>query len=153
MDPLYAREVVATYPGPSHPSLTITGSAAAVLFMRGVQPRALVNERFIVLALDSRKRVISWSEIARGQQGSVVVDRADVYRYCLLSGGVAFLLAHNHPSGDPAPSGADRELTDRIVQGGALVGLRFLDHVILGAESHYSFLDSGYDMGAEAPTL
>ncbi len=55
----------------------------------------------------------------------------------------AVVLAHNHPSGDPSPSGEDIELTKRLRDAGELLGIRVLDHVILGDGKHYSFADAG----------
>ncbi len=54
------------------------------------------------------------------------------------------ILVHNHPSGDPAPSPEDLEITRRLRSAGDVLGVRVLDHVIVGRERHFSFVDSGY---------
>ena len=53
------------------------------------------------------------------------------------------ILAHNHPSGEPEPSAEDAELTRRLREAGEILGIRVLDHVILGADRHWSFVDTG----------
>jgi DNA repair protein RadC len=53
------------------------------------------------------------------------------------------ILVHNHPSGDPTPSREDEEITSRLVEGGQLLGIGVLDHIIVGQESYYSFADEG----------
>jgi DNA repair protein RadC len=53
------------------------------------------------------------------------------------------ILLHNHPSGDPAPSREDRECTERLVKAGAILGIRVLDHIIIGETDYYSFADAG----------
>jgi DNA repair protein RadC len=55
----------------------------------------------------------------------------------------ALIFLHNHPSGDPAPSREDRECTGRLTEAGRILGIRVLDHVILGHDDYYSFADSG----------
>lgn len=68
---------------------------------------------------------------------------ADVLRPLLLNACSGAIVVHNHPSGDPTPSRDDIELTDRIVRGANVLGLRLVDHLIVGAEGYFSFLDGG----------
>jgi DNA repair protein RadC len=60
-----------------------------------------------------------------------------------LSSAAALLLIHNHPSGDPTPSKEDFEITNRLKEASELLGIRLLDHVIIGDPRHYSFADQG----------
>ena len=100
-------------------------------------------EYFVALALDARNRVLAELVIAKGSTSSCPVAPADVFRALLREAAVATVLVHNHPSGDPTPSAADLELTDRLVAAGTLVGVRIHDHVIVAREGYSSLLDQG----------
>ncbi len=70
---------------------------------------------------------------------------ADTGEKCAVAGNAeCFLLMHNHPSNDVSSSSEDLEITRRLRQVGELVGIRVLDHVIIGADTHFSFVDAGY---------
>lgn len=96
-------------------------------------------ERFGVLLLDTRLRLIRTSIVASGSSDSVVVEPRDVYREALLASATGIVAFHNHPSGDPTPSGADRLLTARLAHAGKVLGVELVDHIILGAGHYYSF--------------
>ena len=66
-----------------------------------------------------------------------------MFRQVLREPAAAVIFVHNHPSGEPAPSTEDIQLTDRLRQAGALLGIKVLDHVVLGSDGHFSFLDAG----------
>jgi DNA repair protein RadC len=74
-----------------------------------------------------------------------VVHPREVFKVAILSNAAAILCGHNHPSGDPQPSGEDRSLTRRLVKAGQVLGIDVLDHVIIGdgAADYYSFADQG----------
>lgn len=96
-------------------------------------------ERFGVLLLDSRLRLIRTAILATGSADGVVVEPRDVYREALLASATHVVAFHNHPSGDPAPSSADRVVTRRLVQSGHTLGIPLVDHIILGAGRYFSF--------------
>ena len=96
-------------------------------------------ERFGVLLLDSRLRLIRASVIASGSSDGVNVEPRDLYREALLASATHVVAFHNHPSGDPSPSSADRVLTARLMDAGRVLGITLLDHVILGAGRFFSF--------------
>jgi DNA repair protein RadC len=96
-------------------------------------------ERFGALLLDSRLRLIRASIIATGTADGVSVEPRDLYREALLASATHVVAFHNHPSGDPSPSSADRVLTARLLDAGRLLGIALLDHVILGAARYFSF--------------
>jgi DNA repair protein RadC len=96
-------------------------------------------ERFGVLLLDTRLRLIRTAILASGSADGVVVEPRDVYREALLASATGVVAFHNHPSGDPMPSGADRLVTVRLVQAGQVLGVTLVDHIILGAGHYYSF--------------
>jgi hypothetical protein len=104
----------------------------------------LVNqdqEIFYVVGLDSHNGLRCVSEVARGQRDRVAVDVADVLRVVLIEGCKAFAVAHNHPAGNPIPSASDKTLTARIEAAAPKVGVIFLDHLVVGTGSYYSFRD------------
>jgi DNA repair protein RadC len=72
-----------------------------------------------------------------------MVTARDVLRPLVDLGASAAILAHNHPSGDPSPSAADRELTARLVVACALVGVPLVDHLVVAASGHHSFAAEG----------
>ena len=96
-------------------------------------------ERFGVLLLDTRLRLIRTSILASGSADGVVVEPRDVYREALLASATGVVAFHNHPSGDPTPSSADRLVTVRLVHAGHVLGITLVDHIILGAGHYYSF--------------
>ena len=127
---------------PLDPSEPIRSSAdvAAVL---GPRLRDANREHFYALALDVRHRPVAELLIAVGGLTACSVAPSDVFRRVLREPAAAVVFAHNHPSGDPAPSPEDANLTARLCQAGALLGVQVLDHVILGRDTHFSFLDRG----------
>jgi DNA repair protein RadC len=96
-------------------------------------------ERFGVLLLDSRLRLIRAAILTTGTVDGVVVEPRDVYREALLASATHVVAFHNHPSGDPAPSSADRVVTLRLRESGRSLGIPLMDHIILGAGRYFSF--------------
>jgi DNA repair protein RadC len=102
---------------------------------------ALDHEQLHALALDVRHRVLGSRCLATGSIASVSVEPAEVLRFALESRAVALVLVHNHPSGSPAPSASDRHLTEELFSVARRIGLRALDHVIIGAGEAFSFTE------------
>lgn len=102
-----------------------------------------IYESFFVLMLDRSNTPIAWAKISQGGVAGTVVDPKIVAKYCIdtLCSGVIF--AHNHPSGSLKPSDADRNLTAKMKNALDLLDIQLLDHLILTAESFYSFADNG----------
>jgi DNA repair protein RadC len=101
------------------------------------------REHFVVIALDLKNRPISEFEVALGSLGACAVKPADVFRAVLRESSAAIVLVHNHPSGEPSPSTEDVAFTKRIKHAGELIGIRTVDHIIIGEPGYFSFLDSG----------
>jgi DNA repair protein RadC len=101
------------------------------------------REHFVALALDVKNRPLAQLEIAVGGLSSCAVTPADAFRVLLRHAASGVIFVHNHPSGDPSPSDEDVAMTRRLLAAGQLLGVRVLDHVILGADGYFSFLDSG----------
>jgi DNA repair protein RadC len=105
-------------------------------------------EELWLLTLDGRGGLRGARRVAQGGAWSSVLSVRDVLREVLRSGCGAFLLVHNHPSGDPTPSASDARATRALADAAALVGLSLLDHVVVGAEGHASMLEMGLFGGA-----
>ena len=100
-------------------------------------------ECFGMLLLDSRNRLLGEELLSRGGWSASVVRPREVLRHALLAGAPALILYHNHPSGDPAPSPEDVQITRQLVEAGHLLGVRVLDHLIVGAEGYASLRERG----------
>jgi DNA repair protein RadC len=103
------------------------------------------QEYFYAVLLDIRNKVIKPVEIARGSVSAAVVDPADILREACIHHASRVILVHNHPSGETDPSKEDIDTTSKIVQALKYVGVRVLDHVIVGRvrQDFYSFARSG----------
>ena len=101
------------------------------------------RERFLVLLLDNRHNVLAVEEVAVGSVSQALVHPREVYKSAMLTNASAIICVHNHPSGDPAPSGEDRAITKRLKDAGELLGIPLLDHVIIGSETYHSFVEAG----------
>lgn len=101
------------------------------------------HEVFALLLLDNRHRVIVFHELFRGTLDGASVYPREVVKVVLAHNAAAAILVHNHPSGDPEPSQADRNLTHRVKEALNLVGVRTLDHIIVGHEGCISLAEQG----------
>jgi DNA repair protein RadC len=101
------------------------------------------REQFHVLMLDSKNQLIGVNLVSQGSLSTSVVCPREVYKAAIIANSAAVILPHNHPSGCPEPSQEDRNCTSRLVQAGKVLGVRVLDHVVVGQEAFFSFADSG----------
>jgi DNA repair protein RadC len=102
------------------------------------------REVFLVLLLDTRNRLIGMNIVSIGSLTASLVHPREVFKPAIAASASAVIGVHNHPSGDPSPSREDRDLTRRLWEAGKILGVRFLDHVIVGdVGRHYSFADDG----------
>ena len=101
------------------------------------------REVFASIHVDSKNRVLCVEIVSIGSLNASIVHPREVYKTCLLSSAAALVVVHNHPSGDPTPSREDLELTGRLREAGELLGVRLLDHVILGDGCYVSLADRG----------
>lgn len=102
------------------------------------------HEVFALLMLDSRHRVIAFQEVFRGTLDGASVYPREIVKVALEHNAAAMVLVHNHPSGDPEPSQADRNLTNKLQDALNLVGVRTLDHIVVGHEGCVSMAEQGY---------
>ena len=101
------------------------------------------KECFCILLLDSKNRAIREERISEGTLTSSLVHPREAFAPAIREAAASLILVHNHPSGDPTPSREDKEITRRLVEGGQLLGIGVLDHIIIGQGSYYSFADEG----------
>ena len=101
------------------------------------------KEHFLALHMDSKNRILCLDKVSSGSLNASIVHPREVFKTALLSSAAAILFVHNHPSGNPEPSKEDLELTTRLKQAGELLGLRVLDHIIIGEDRYVSLADQG----------
>jgi len=101
------------------------------------------QESFHVFTLNQKNKIIDRHMVSLGSLTSTLVHPREVLRPAIISASAAICIVHNHPSGDPEPSGDDKALTKRIASACDLMGIRLLDHVIIGRGQHFSFVDEG----------
>jgi DNA repair protein RadC len=102
------------------------------------------KEHFFSLHLNSKNQLIREVLISIGSLSTSVVHPREVFAPAVRDSTAALIFVHNHPSGDPAPSREDRDCTRRLLHAGQILGIRVLDHVVLGHEDYYSFADAGF---------
>ena len=107
------------------------------------QLRDRKKEVFLTLMLDSKNRVLRELQVSEGSLNASIVHPREVFQPVVRESAAAVLFVHNHPSGDPSPSREDVSLTRRLREAGELMGVRVLDHIIIGAERYVSFADQG----------
>ena len=101
----------------------------------------LKKEIFKTVLLDSKNKIIRDVTISEGSLTASIVHPREVFNPAIKNSAAAVILIHNHPSGDPSPSREDIEITQRLVKSGEIVGIKVLDHIIIGDGRHFSFLD------------
>jgi len=101
------------------------------------------REYFVSLHLNSKNQLIREVLVSVGSLSTSVVHPREVFSAAVRDSSAALIFLHNHPSGDPAPSREDRECTQRLSRAGKILGIRVLDHIILGYDDYFSFADAG----------
>jgi DNA repair protein RadC len=101
------------------------------------------REIFYVVLLNNKNRKIREVKISEGSLTASLVHPREVFNPVIRESAAAVIFVHNHPSGDPAPSPEDIEITRRLKQVGEVMGVRVLDHVVIGRDRYYSFSDRG----------
>ena len=104
--------------------------------------RRETKEYFFAIHLDGKNRICCVDEVSVGSLNQSVVVGREVYKSALLSSAAAIIILHNHPTGDPSPSREDIEITKRLKDAGDIIGVKLLDHIIVG-DSYVSFVERG----------
>ena len=100
------------------------------------------KEFFFSIHLDGKNRICCVDEVSIGSLNQSIVHPREVFKTALLSSAAAIILLHNHPTGDPTPSSEDIEITRRLREAGEIIGVKVLDHIIIG-DSFLSFVTQG----------
>jgi DNA repair protein RadC len=100
------------------------------------------KEHFVVVSLDARDRVLGIDTVAVGSVTASLVHPRETFGAAIRRCAARIIVAHNHPSGDPEPSAADRKVTRRLVEAGKAVGIELCDHVIISKTNFFSFRDN-----------
>lgn len=123
-------------------------SPELVYEMLGAELRGLHKESLRVILLDTRYRLLRIEEVSLGSMNESIAHPREVFRPAIISAAYAVIVVHNHPSGDPSPSQADHTLTRRLADAAALLQIKLLDHIIIGAPAegrlpYFSFKEAG----------
>jgi DNA repair protein RadC len=100
------------------------------------------------ILLDARQRLITMIDVTKGSLNESLAYPRDIFRPVIVHSAYCFILAHNHPSGDPSPSEADLRLTRRLNEAARILQIQMLDHVIIGEpmsgrQGYFSFTEAG----------
>jgi DNA repair protein RadC len=101
------------------------------------------TEVLYVLLRDVRRNLLHKEEIGRGTLNHVIVHPREVFSVAIRHRAHSLIVAHNHPSGDPTPSHADREITHKLAAASSIIGIPLIDHLILGRDRFFSFQEKG----------
>ena len=122
---------------------TVMGPAD-VLGICGPQMVGLDREHFWALALNTKNQLLRVIEVSVGSLNASIVHPRELFKDAIRVSAASVVVVHNHPSGDPTPSGADVQLTRRLIKAGDVLGIEVLDHVVIGdGGEHASLRDLG----------
>ena len=102
------------------------------------------EEYLYMMCLNTKNRIVGIFEISHGTVNSSVFGVREILQKALLANAVSIIMVHNHPSGDPSPSREDITVTERLSEGGKLVGIDLLDHIIVGDIGYTSLKEKGF---------
>jgi DNA repair protein RadC len=101
------------------------------------------KEQFITLHLDGKNRIICMDVVSIGSLNQSIVHPREVFKTACISNAAAIICLHQHPSGDPTPSSEDIAITRRLKEAGEIMGIKLLDHIIIGQDEYLSFVERG----------
>lgn len=102
------------------------------------------DEVFACLFLDNRNQVLAYEELFHGTLHEAPIYPRTLVKRAIVHNAAKVILAHNHPSGHPSPSQADKDITALLKQALALIDVEIIDHIIIGLKKHYSFAEAGW---------
>lgn len=121
----------------------IKSSVDIVNLLKSVEQIDLLPEEHIYLiCLNTKNNVICYSQVAMGGIDNCVIDLKTIFKTVLLANASRFILVHNHPSGDPTPSRNDIKITNRLIDASKVMGLEFLDHIIISKNNYASVMNN-----------
>jgi DNA repair protein RadC len=105
--------------------------------------RDLKKEKFIAILLDVKNKIIKDIDISEGSLTESIVHPREVLKEIIKESAASVIFLHNHPSGESNPSKNDLDTTERLVEACNIIGVKVLDHIILGEDNHFSFAQEG----------
>jgi DNA repair protein RadC len=120
----------------------VKGPEAAANIAKSLMLEDAAEEEFWLICLDAKNKPVGLHMVSRGNLNSTTVHPREVFKRAILNNSCSIICMHNHPSGDPTPSGADIETTKRMAEVGELLGITLLDHIIIGDGTHKSLKES-----------
>jgi len=136
----YIKEVEVKYKNKAPiKKIKITGSEQIFKLFKDLQDET--QEKFIALHLAGDNSISCFQVVYIGTTNAALVNPADILRTTLLTGACGLIVVHNHPSGNPDPSRADKQITEMIDKACKIFGIKLYDHIIIG-ESYFSFADN-----------
>lgn len=100
------------------------------------------QENFYILLLNNQNIIIKEELISKGVLDAAIIDPREVFKPAIKSSSAKIIIIHNHPSGNPEPSKEDIELTDILIESGNLLRIKLIDHVIIGNETYWSWIEN-----------
>lgn len=120
-----------------------TPKDAADIFIDAIKLDTKTEEYLYMIALGTKNNVLGCMEISHGSINSSIVHPREIFKRALLLNAVHIIIAHNHPSGDTAPSKEDINITARLKECGQIMGIELLDHIIVGDNNYLSLKERG----------
>lgn len=136
-----SKRLISGHQGAVRPRLRDSAQVAELLLEEMMYEK---RELFMTINLNSKMQVESKSVISIGSLDSAPVHPREVFGPAIRRGAAAVVVAHNHPSGDPSPSPQDIEVTERLISASKILGIRLIDHVIVGSGCFTSMKSEGY---------
>ncbi|MPW24841.1 DNA repair protein RadC [Alkalibaculum sp. M08DMB] len=103
----------------------------------------LNQEYFKIILLDTKNQITSIETVTIGTLNASLVHPREVFRIAINKSSSSIIIVHNHPSGDPCPSEEDKRITNRLLDAGEIIGIKLLDHLIIGYDNYVSFKELG----------
>ncbi len=101
------------------------------------------REHFVIILLNTKNKIIGINTVSIGSLSASIVHPRELFKSAMLCNAASVVLSHNHPSGDPAPSQEDLEITRRLIDAGKVLGIDIRDHIIVGDDIFFSFREKG----------
>jgi DNA repair protein RadC len=119
----------------------VTNSRQVVKLFRDLQNET--KEKLVIINLDSKNKILCFELVAIGNVDMVFTRPMEVFRTSIIMNAYSAIVLHNHPSGDPTPSEDDKKFTQSLERIAVDLGLRLLDHIVIGLDDYFSFADKG----------
>ena len=108
-----------------------------------IQANEYAEENLWLITLDTKNNITGIFTVSTGSLNSTIVHPREIFKRAVLQNAASIIICHNHPSGDPAPSQEDINITKRIYDAGKILGIELLDHIIIGDNKYTSLKEKG----------